>query len=224
MARWHVWVVVLAGVGLLMWGVLNQMGVGAAEIGEVIKDRTRDLLGGGASSTAIARNVTVTGAFSPSRVDLTGSPVASLSFGYGGGVSGLTVNGVSVVPEQDARVVVESYEGTLLLNGRSVTLDGDAARVRINGVALHTGSSSVKVRVDGLEVRGLEARDIDARRLGATLTGTLNVQDRVVVTMNNEPLELEAFLGTVALSDALVIDGKARRVFVSGKDYTTVVS
>lgn len=224
MANWQVWAIILVGLGLLAWGLMSQTGTGPESIGGVIKDRTQELLGG-ESGVPAARNVTVSGTFSPTKLDLSGSPSETLVLEYNSASSGLTVNGVRIAAEEDVRITVEEYVGTFILDNQKITLDGTAQRVRLNGVTLHADQASVKLGAKDLVVNSLEITNIDARRFKASsLAGKLDIQDRVTLTLENEPLEMDAFLGRISLDGALKMTGKARRVFVQGQDYRTVVS
>ena len=212
----------MLGVGLLIWGVLAQLGASPSGVGDTIADRTRELLG--SDDVSISRNVTVSGSFSPTNLDLGVAPTDLLSLEYEPGDVDITVNGVRVDSDNEVRVAIESYDGSFLLNGNKISLDGTARVVRVNGVRLHTGTTFVKVKTSGLPLVSMEASGTGVRNFKATMGGKLTVQDKVTLTLENEPLEMDSFLGTISLDESLKIEGKARRVFASGQDVRTVVS
>ncbi|QQG39757.1 MAG: hypothetical protein HYS81_05340 [Candidatus Aenigmatarchaeota archaeon] len=218
MARWHIFAAVLVGLALLAFGIMNQLGASPSDIGG-FADTTRDVFSDG----QIARNVTVVGSFARAPLDLSGSPVSSLTLAYDAG--DITVNGVRVDAENGADVTVENYAGTLRVDEMKITLDGSANRVRVNGVALDTGRTSVKVKASGLPLTSFGAYGTEAKKFKTSpLTGNVQLQGKVSLTLTDEPLDIDYFLGNVTLGEALEINGKVRRVLVSGKDYATVVS
>ncbi|MBI4017422.1 MAG: hypothetical protein HY366_00565 [Candidatus Aenigmarchaeota archaeon] len=223
MARLETVTIVLIGLGLLVWGILSQAGASPTGIGDTISERTREILGG-ESSDLLARNITVSGAFSLTKLDLGNAPVGLLMLDYSNSEVDVTINGVRVTSD-DVKMIIEQYEGAYAIEGRRLTLDGTAHKVRVNGVTLDTGSATVKVKTAGLIIDSLDSKSVDVRSFKvASLAGKLNLQDRVTLTLQSEPLEMTAFLGTVRIDESLYIEGKARRVFASGQDFRTVVS
>jgi len=222
---WKIIVVVLIGLFLITSGFLEKVGINT----DNIESKARDFLGRFISNVpdvSVVRNITISGEFQNPEIDLSNIPVESLTIKYEPFEQDheifISNNKMSV--KSSAAINLKNYNGVLKINNDRLDIVGNSKEANINDISFET-TKNIPIEAYSLKFKELEINNLKINRFNPkNMNGKLSIQEKITINLENEPLILEAFLGDMRFSGAaLKIDGKARRVLVSGKDYSATV-
>jgi len=229
MIDWKMLVFVLIGLGLISFGAIKQTGLDMNNFLNDLQEKTSDVTGKIISdvqeSTIINRNVTVSGKFINPGVELDKKKLEFL-IKYDPSVQDydIFIGKNKLSTETSTTLYVSGFTGTLKA-GDFLDIMGSADQVKINGVEFQKIKTDIPLEITLLKYQQLEVINLDKTLDFNQISGDVTIQNKVSVKLDNEPLNLESFLGKISLTPSKMnLNGKAKRVFISGRDYTATVS
>lgn len=231
MLDWRIVAVVLVGLALITTGFVKKMGTDFGDVINQIEDKTRDITG-----------KLITNVQEPTNGNGREIRVAGNFLNPDFQISNTKINFIVTYhpSKQDYKISVagnelssESSVTTLQFFGYSgdfdvdnyLRLSGSSDKIKINGASLEKTKENIPIEAKVLRFDKIEINNLQKSLDIGGMIGEITIQERLSVEMDKEPLELQAFLGNIEITPSnMTIDGKAKRVFVSGKDYTATVS
>ena len=223
---WKIIVIVLVGLFLITSGFLEKVGVNTGDI----ESKAKDFLGKFVSNVPdipVVRNITISGEFQNPEIDLSNIPIEHLTIKYEPFEQDheifISNNKMSV--KSLAVINLKNYNGVLKINNDRLDIVGNSKEANINDISFETTTKNIPIEAYSLKFKELEINNLKINRFNPkNMNGKLSIQEKITINLENEPLILEAFLGDMKFSGTMLkIDGKTRRVLVSGKDYSATV-
>jgi len=226
MTDWKIAVVVLLGLLLITFGVFSESGMTKEDIGGKIVDiifknfplKMPSKEGG---------NVTVRGEVYLDTLDLKTLPLEYIKVSYYPEfqTSDLILADTKLKTKSYTELELSNYEGTFLLNGSKITLMGTAETASVNGINLETVKKLIPVKVN-VEFENVYVKNLKMTRLEMEdVVGEVNINEKISVTLRKEPMKFEGFYGNLNITkNGIKINGIAKRLFISGEDYTASIS
>lgn len=228
MADWKIILVVLVGLFLITIGLFTEAGMNPGGLGSQISDALKrgfsfDLLPQGEEN-----NITLNGTIWFNELDLKTIGLDKVSVGYDPAFqnSDILLSDTRLTTNSYTTIEISGYKGTVAINGSRLTMEGDAEETNVNGVKFETIKKLIPVNMGSVLFTDIYVGDFYMKTLELEeVTGDLEVQNSVRLELGSEPLKLENFRGTLKASEGkFEINGMAKKVFVSGKDYTATVT
>jgi len=228
MADWKIALVVLFGLLLITLGLFTEMGLNIGGFGKEISDALGKIFPLDFMETPEEGNITVSGTFYLKEIDLKTLPLEEVKVGYEPAFqdTDIFLSETKLTTGSQTQIELKGYEGTFLLNGSRITIVGDAEETEVNGIRFETVKKLIPVNLGSVIFKNVFVKKLYMNRLEMEdVSGEIYVQDKVTLRMEKEPLKLECFSGSLNLTESqFQIDGTAKRVFVSGEDFTATVS
>lgn len=228
MADWKIVLVVLFGLLLITVGLFTEVGLNVGGLGGKLGDTLGRTFPFNFLSTPEEGNITITGNFYIRELDLKTIPLEEIRIGYEPGYQDteifLSDTKLTTTPYTEIDFV--GYKGTFMVNDSRLNLVGDAEETIINGVKFEIIKKLIPVKLDSVFFKNVYIKNLYMNRLEMEdVLGEINIQNRVTIRLGSEPLKLECFSGSMNITDGqFEIRGTAKKVFVSGNDYTATIS
>lgn len=135
--------------------------------------------------------------------------------------SNVTLEGKNVaINDSEASVEVQQFQGSLLLDGDSVKMDGRAASFSSEGITIE--EEFLSISIDG-EYNAARLQQVELKELSfGALSGTLNTGDSVTFTLDNKPVNINGFYGDLDFEPGVLrLSGKASKISSGNETVTT---
>lgn len=228
MADWKIIVIVLVGLLLITVGLFTEAGMNIGGFGSQIGDVLRRGIPLNLLPQNEEGNITVRGAIYFNELDLKTLPLELVRVGYEPGFQDTDVmlSDTRLSTNAYTEIELSDYSGTFMINHSRASLVGSAEGTMVNGVRFETVKKLIPVSIGSVLFKNLYVKEFYMGRLDLEdVTGELNIQGKVTLSLGSEPLRLENFQGSINVTgNRFEVRGVAKKVSVSGKDYTAIVS
>lgn len=222
--------VVLVGLSLITAGFVKETGHDLkgtlSNIQEKAKDITGKLIGSAPQlSENVKREIKVYAEFETPKFDLTNTKVDFvLKYTPSKQDYDILVGGNKLSLENSATLNIFGYSGDFKVD-KYLMLSGNAEKIKINGVSFEMTKNTIPIDARLLKFDNIEINNLNKNINIDNVKGKVTVQDKFSAEIDNEPLEFQSFLGNVKITPTnMTFDGRVKRFFISGKDYSATVS
>ncbi len=96
---------------------------------------------------------------------------------------------------------IKEFSGTIIFNKESLSLDGLAKRIAVNGVTLSSSKEDLKISFDDLVYTYLDLTEVEMEELELPAgNGNLEMEEKLSYVLEDESLKLGSFKGDMILS------------------------
>ncbi|UCG95598.1 MAG: hypothetical protein JSV92_00940 [archaeon] len=228
MADWKVILVVLLGLLLISVGLFTEIGLNLGGFGRQISDTLGRSIPLDFWETGEGGNISISGNFYVDCIDLRTLPLGLVKVSYLPSLqdTDIFLSDTRLTTNSQTEIELSGYSGTFSLNNTRLSLVGNAEEVTVNRVKFETVKKLIPVKMETVFFDRVYVEELYMNRLELEeVVGEVNIQNKVNLKMTGEPLKLEGFAGSLNVTSGnYEINGMVRRVFVSGNDYTAMVS
>ena len=141
--------------------------------------------------------------------------------------SKISINGdqLELSNVKEVALEISGFNGQTSLEKGLLSLDGTAHRVDVNGVALSSPKDKLKVSFANLEYQFVELSGVAMQDFDFPQgSGSLAVNSKLTYALSDDKVNIGAFQGTLAVTDTVVLEGKAGSVKLSGPNLNVALS
>ena len=130
---------------------------------------------------------------------------------------------VDLSSRQNVKLVLKGWNGKITVNG-TLSLDGTAESVEIDGIKLNPADRTAKVALGGFDFEDLDVKEIALDRFALPgVSGYVYVNGgKTTVRADNDPIELNSFKGELKVDSSFRLSGTAGRVSVAGENTVNI--
>ena len=130
---------------------------------------------------------------------------------------------VDLSAKRTVKMVVKGWDGKINVNG-SLSLDGTAEEIEIDGIILTPTEKTSRLLFSGLAFADLNVRKVSLSGLRfPEANGYVYIDSgKTTIRLDAEPLELQNFVGDVRVDTSLRLSGIAGKLLVSGENTVNV--
>ena len=134
---------------------------------------------------------------------------------------------IEIPSTKQSTILLKQYDGKISLDRNSINLDGEAERIFTEDIPISSKFGEyTEVQIgEEFDYVLLEIKDFSFNSLEYEASGTIIVDDSTSISLNNEGIKLENFLGTIKVADGrLKLDGEVSGLTVDGDNKLSVSS
>jgi|GEM_PF-1819328 len=220
---WKIVLVVLAGLLLIAFGLFAETGLNLGALGEKISDAL-----GNPFLNEEEGNITISGTLNLKDLELKNIPLDEIKLSYDpkDQKTDFFIADTKLTTKNVTEIDLSAYKGTFHINESLINLAGDAEETTINGVKFETVKKLIPIKLGSLIFKNVYIKNFYMNRFEMeNALGDIKIEDKIMVKLENEPLKLEQFSGSLNVTDGkFEIKGRVSGVSISGKDYTARIS
>ena len=131
---------------------------------------------------------------------------------------------VDLSSRQTVKMVLEGWNGRITVNG-TLSLDGTAESVVIDGIKMNPADRTSKVALSGFDFQNLDVKGVALDKFALpSASGYVYVNGgKTTVRADSDPVELDSFKGELKVDSSFRLSGTAGRVSVAGENTVNIV-
>ncbi|MCD6368034.1 MAG: hypothetical protein J7L45_03035 [Candidatus Aenigmarchaeota archaeon] len=224
---WKILLAVLVGLSLITTGVVKQGNFEFLEkydeMSEKIKGLTGEIIGSFPSSASDVskREIDVKAEFSDPNFDMNNKKIDfTIKFNPINQDHDLFVNGNKITSGSQITLNIFGYSGLFQVH-KTLQMSGEADKIKVNGLTIEGAEKKITIETDGLSFDEIDFEGLKKDIELSNMNGKLTLHGKMSIKVDKEPVKIQAFMGNVHVTPYnLTIDGKAKRVLISGEDYS----
>ena len=228
MTDWKIIIIVLFGLLLITIGLFTEAGLNIGNFGRGINDALEKVFPLSFLGTSEQGNATIKGTFFVNEFDLKTLPLEEVKIGYEPEYqdTDIFVADTKLTTDIYTEIHITNYKGTFRINESKLNLVGNSEKTAINGIKFETVKKMIPVNLESVFFKNVYVDNLYMNRLEIKdVIGEIEIQDKVTLKLNYEPIKLESFSGSINITNGkFEIDGTVKKVFVSGNDYMATIN